>query len=190
MTLQHALILAGGASSRMGQDKALLDIAGQSLLQRMLELVAAAGLQATVVGREATADDNWLGIADEHPGQGPLAGLATGLRVVQQDACLLAVDLPLLRLEDLHWLLQQAQGEHGMMPHNGSGLEPCCAIYKAACLPLIDAVLVSGKRSLHALCAAGDFSQPLIPPNRQDSFINCNTPDDVQRIRAHLKDTP
>src|SRR5438034_11030300 len=90
-------VLAGGKSTRMGQDKALLDWHGQTLLNHMVNLLRAVADQVHVVGRDHLPD-HW-------PGLGPLSGIATGLETGLTDANLfVAVDLPHLTKDFLKYL--------------------------------------------------------------------------------------
>ena len=90
--------LAGGASSRMGRDKALLELGGVPLIVRTARLVEAVVGSATVVGD--TAAIRALGlrtVADDWPGAGPLGGIATALRVSSAPwSLVVACDLPYL----------------------------------------------------------------------------------------------
>src|SRR5437762_14123443 len=92
-----AFVLAGGKSTRMGQDKALLDWHGQTLLEHMVNLLRKVADQVHVVGRAP--------LPDRLPGLGPLSGIATGLQASKTDANLfVAVDLPHLTEDFLKYL--------------------------------------------------------------------------------------
>src|SRR5713226_697505 len=80
-------VLAGGKSTRMGQDKALLDWHGQTLLNHMVDLLRNVADPVHVAGRDE--------LPDQLPGLGPLSGIATALEASSTDANLIvAVDLP------------------------------------------------------------------------------------------------
>src|SRR5215470_3369376 len=90
-------VLAGGKSTRMGRDKALLDWHGQTLLNHMVELLRTAADPVLVVGRNP--------LPDRLPGLGPLSGIATALEFSSTDANLIiAVDLPHLTKDFLKYL--------------------------------------------------------------------------------------
>lgn len=106
-----AVVLAGGASRRLGRDKARVEIGGRALLARVLDAAAPSADELLVVtaDREAharalrdagwrIADDGRLRLlSDRRPGRGPLAGLEAGLAGARHDLCLaLACDLPFL----------------------------------------------------------------------------------------------
>ncbi len=99
MTLPHfdAVVLAGGASRRMGGgDKTALAVGGTSLLNRVLRAVAGAA-QIIVVGQERATDAEVRWVRENPPGGGPAAALAAGLDLVTAPlVVLLAADLPFL----------------------------------------------------------------------------------------------
>src|SRR6516225_2046903 len=95
-------ILAGGRSTRMGRDKALLDWHGMPLVNHMSTLLRYATDDVKVVGRDH--------FPDRLPGLGPLSGIETALRLTSTDNNLIvAVDLPLLTKELLVFLQRAAE---------------------------------------------------------------------------------
>jgi molybdopterin-guanine dinucleotide biosynthesis protein A len=133
-------VLAGGESSRMGRDKALLELGGVALILRAVELVeAVAGGCAIVGGAERFASlhrANGAGlrvVADDFPGAGPLGGIATALRASGAEWNLIvACDLPYLTREWLAHLAERALRSDGdaVLPMNDRGAEPLCAMYR------------------------------------------------------------
>jgi len=97
-----AIILVGGASSRMGRDKAALDWDGQRAVDRVVALARGVGAAAVVT---AGGDYGWPHVPDAAPGGGPVGGLLAGaawLRAAGMDRALaLAVDAPSLTPQDL-----------------------------------------------------------------------------------------
>lgn len=92
-----AIILAGGRSSRMGQDKALLQLHGKTMLQHTCDVAIAAGCHQVLISRNA---DGY--IQDEVANRGPLAGIAAALKQANNKFCLvLPVDMPSLQPADL-----------------------------------------------------------------------------------------
>src|ERR1700741_1983815 len=91
-------ILAGGESSRMGRDKALLELSGEALIVRTARLVGSASERGTQVGDSVRLEGFELDvIEDEFPGAGPLGGIATALRSSEVEWNLIvACDLPYL----------------------------------------------------------------------------------------------
>jgi len=109
MTL-GAIILAGGAASRMGADKALLPWRGRRAIDRVAELARAAG--ARVLVSVGPGDYGLARVIDDPPLGGPVGAVLAGVAALREAACarglILAVDAPTIRLEDLQPLLSFA----------------------------------------------------------------------------------
>src|SRR5271169_6341693 len=145
-------ILAGGESSRMGRDKALLELNGETLIVRAAKLVELAVGTCAVVGDSVRLEGLALRvIEDDFPGAGPLGGIATALRNSGAEWNLvIACDLPYLTREWLEYLVARASRSDGdiVLPMNERGTEPMCAMYRVRCLPSIDAALDAGTRKV------------------------------------------
>jgi molybdopterin-guanine dinucleotide biosynthesis protein A len=132
-------VLAGGASKRMGQDKALLPYRGTTLVEHVAKTVAEAAGSVALIG-----DANrlaYLGLAvfpDEVPGCGPASGIYTALRVTDTDWNLvLACDMPAVSADLLRELLRRAETtERSCVAAIGAygEPEPLCAVYHRRCL--------------------------------------------------------
>lgn len=187
-----AAILAGGESRRMGADKAALEVEGVTLLVRMAAAALQADLPVLVAGRARPAAwplDAVTFAEDAEPGLGPLGGLATALRRSGTDVLALACDLPLLTPDALRWLGAQAgQGnEHGLVVVSNGKWEPLFSVYRHSCLPLIEARLAAGKRSLHGLIEAGQFAFADAPDWVAAQLVNVNTPQQWQALQDNAK---
>jgi molybdopterin-guanine dinucleotide biosynthesis protein A len=112
MTL-GAIILAGGAASRMGADKALLPWLGMRAIDRVAEIARGAGAQTLV--SVAPGDYGLHRVMDEPPLGGPVGGVLAGVRALRDLGCdralVLAVDAPTIRVDDIQGLL--AAGKPG-----------------------------------------------------------------------------
>jgi len=171
-----ALILAGGQSSRMGRDKALLQLNGQSLLQHMQQLALDSGAVEVLVSRNLPGF-----IADNTPQQGPLAGILAALQHCSGSQLLvLPVDTPLLTVTSVQRLLQHA---NGTACHFSDNPLPCVLPVTPALSPLISAQLRTGQRSVHALLRLLN-AKSLAAPNTE--LLNTNTPADWQHCLSLL----
>jgi molybdopterin-guanine dinucleotide biosynthesis protein A len=132
------VVLAGGASSRMGADKALVSIGGETLLARAARVAARAGDVVTVGG---PALDGVERIADlRDGGLGPLAGLEAALvHAAGHDVVLLGVDQPFVRAETLQHLCRL--GGDVVVPVAEGWAQVTCAVYRAPILPAVQAAL-------------------------------------------------
>ena len=140
-------VLTGGESRRMRADKALLEIGGQPLALRMVELIRPLAAEVALVGSPERYKH--LGVpvlADCEAGRGPLAGIVTALRATRHDwNLILACDLPFLESSFLERLRAEASaGEHdAVVPQPADGWQPLCAAYHRRCLPALERVLAS-----------------------------------------------
>ena len=204
------VILAGGKSRRMGENKAWLALGENSLIGH-------------VIGRTRLVTDELLLItnnpdeyahlnlrmhADIVPNTGTLGGVYTGLTYASHETVLcVACDSPFLEPKLLTYLVS-ALGEYdAVMPytHNGIGirnpshpdepritLQTLCAAYSKRCLPIIESMLQESELRVHALqkranikCITPEVWQKFDPEGR--SFFNINTPEDLDRASAYLK---
>lgn len=126
-------ILAGGNSSRMGRDKARLEIAGQPLLTRQIQLPREVGAREIFISGRADRDYSRFGcpvLLDRFPGGGPLAGMERALVASSSTHLLvLAVDMPNLTPAVLERLLKNGGKGKGVLPRIGRRLEPLAALY-------------------------------------------------------------
>lgn len=194
-------VLAGGQSSRMGEDKALLEINGQSQLARSLALVKPLCEATTVIALKSRYSSLGLGvdiIEDAVEPCGPLGGILTGLRHSKYEyALFLACDLPLMTQKFLHYLIGAALTEKPevVVPVDATGeYEPLCALYSRKCLPAVEASIAAQRfkvslfyDSVEKLRVIGSgeirhFSRDF------KIFTNVNTPEELEAVR-HLSFT-
>jgi molybdopterin-guanine dinucleotide biosynthesis protein A len=133
-----SIVLAGGGSSRLGSNKALKLVGGESLLQRAIERVALISDQILVIGsayqRGFPANSGIEYREDLYPGKGPLGGIYTGLLASKSDYNLVvACDLPFLNVELLRYLIKLSPGFDAVVPRVGK-VQPLHAVYSKSCL--------------------------------------------------------
>jgi molybdopterin-guanine dinucleotide biosynthesis protein A len=186
------VVLAGGQSRRMGQNKAALKIGGQPLLRRVVGRLQAALPAVLVVGPDflRTLVSDVPVISDRMPGLGPLGGLATALRAIATPrAFVVACDMPLLApalVRTMAVLAAMPPHVDALLLRSEHGLEYLHAVYAVTCLPLAERELASPDRSLkrlvRQLCVrelSADEVQHYDP--RGLSAFNANTPDEWLR---------
>ena len=186
-----AVLLAGGASRRMGRDKALLPFGGRPLWERQVARLRALGpdeILGSGPRREGfPADLRCVADSPAAAGLGPLAGVAAALRAIAAPrALVVAVDLPELSEEFLRALLDRARAG-GLGPRARGGArgepQPLAALYPRACLPLAEARLAGEDRSMRgfvAACeAAGLVTGWEVPSGFRRALRNVNAPGDL-----------
>jgi molybdenum cofactor guanylyltransferase len=146
-----AFILAGGRSSRMGQDKALIRLNGSPLIQHAIELFQSAGLEPRIAGARSDLSTFATVISDDstHPGLGPLSGICAALDATSaRYAVFLPVDLPLLAPSLIAYLLQYAQvtASAVTLASIGGFIETFPVVIDRNATPALLASLASGDR--------------------------------------------
>lgn len=182
-------ILAGGASTRMGRDKAQLDDGRGPLLPRLAAMGLHCDLPVLIIGRHQP--DDWPlpevdFVPDDDPGQGPLGGLATAL-ARSAPVLLIACDLAGLTPRALTWLARTAMEQpliDGLVTERDGLIEPLFACYTARCRPQVEQRLANGQRALHRLIADGQFRHAHLPAPLWPALTNVNTPEEWRRF-AH-----
>ena len=131
-----AVILAGGKSTRMGRDKAFLEVGGQTLLSRQIATAHAVGTAEIFISGRADTDYSAFVprvLHDEFFEAGPLAGIHVALAAAQNPLLLvLAVDLPNLKPDMLRKILARAGVGRGAIPRVNGNIKPLAAFYPKA----------------------------------------------------------
>lgn len=173
----------------MGRDKAALPWppgAGTTLLDWLVGTLEPLCREVLIVGREHAA---YRALPDPVPDQGPLQGLAAGLRAARTEWCLaIGVDLPFLHRSVLKALRERAGGQ-AVVPRVGGRAQPLVALYHRSCLPAIEAALVRGERRMDGFWGEvevrfveEDELQPFDPGLL--AFRSVNTPEEWAEARA------
>jgi len=189
-----AFVLAGGKSSRMGCDKALLDFGGHPLLRRTLEMASSVTSNIRIVGDPAKYAAFGTVIADIYSERGPLGGIHAALVNSGTDLNLiLATDLPFLEPRFLRYLISNAQATDALVtaPRIGSYFEPLCAVYRKRFSEFVEAALSRGKNKVDALFANAPMriiTEQEITKAGFDSamFRNLNSPEDLRQAQRQL----
>jgi molybdopterin-guanine dinucleotide biosynthesis protein A len=178
---RHAgFVLAGGRSSRMGLDKALLEVEGATLIERIAGQVRRAAGSATIIGpAERYSHLGFPVVADLVEGLGPLGGLYTALSATRADWNLIvACDLPEVSAELLADLLEAAErcGRRALVPSSRAGLEPLCAVYHRSLLR--EVVRAINHKALKMQDFVSEIGAAMWPAPEGAWFRNVNTPAD------------
>ena len=181
-------VLAGGASRRMGRDKAELVVDGTTLLFRQIDVLRTGGAAPLVVScgqvpREVPA--GVVCVPDRYPNSGPLGGIHAALEALHAShVAVLAVDMPLIDAAWFGWLRGScAPGVGAIARHADGRFEPLAAIYARESLAEMDSRLRRGDLTLQALAAAlvisGQLCAVPVPDGGKTRLTNWNTPNDV-----------
>lgn len=185
-------VLAGGRSRRFGRDKLREEIAGRRMIEHpVAALRAVFGPRVAIVGdcdpSVHSAGDAW--IPDEHPGIGPMGGLATALRRLDRPVLVVAGDLPSIDAATIRRLAAAflasprsraaiaVTGERDLVRRH-----PCAAVYAPAVLATIEERI---RRERHSLLALIDSLEPDLVtavPCDAARLANINEPADLARL--------
>jgi molybdenum cofactor guanylyltransferase len=192
------IVLAGGRSSRLGQDKALLPLPdGRSLIAHVVARLAPLVSEVVVVA----TDGERLGplparlVPDAFPDGGALGGIYAGLAAAREEhAIVVACDMPLLSRPLLRYLLAPPRDFDVLLPRLADDqVEPLHAVYAKACLEPIRRQLAAGRRRI--ISFLGDVRVRYVEEaelRRLDpelrSFFNVNTPADLESLTRLLQE--
>lgn len=188
MSELSALILAGGLSSRMGEDKALSLWKGIPLLQHVCTIAANCCPAVYVItpwpDRYKTLVANVYWIHENQSGQGPLVALTQGLMHIPTDwVLLLACDLPCLQVTVLQqWAMQLATLPDeilALVPYHTDRWEPLCAFYHRQAQPSLQAFVQQGGRSFQQWLAQNPVQSIPVETEMVAMLRNCNTPEEL-----------
>lgn len=194
-----AIVLAGGRSERMGQDKALLRRNGLTFLETVVATLRPLAREIVVVADRVDKYDlpDCRMIGDAYPNTGPLGGILTGLIALGAGTHLVvACDMPALQPAVLRLLLDSAAPEWDVVvPEIDGRMEPLCAVYAATAVPALQAFLDSGGRALHrALATVRTLHVSETILRQYDptllTFTNLNTPADLERLQRSETNRP
>jgi molybdenum cofactor guanylyltransferase len=190
----YGFVLAGGKSTRMGQDKAALSLNGRTLLEHSLGVLRQVCRDVAILGKRELYGSLGPVYEDIFPGCGPLGGIHAALSNSQtRFNLIMAVDTPFLAPEFLSYLAERAMASNAIVttPEIDDYTQPLCTVYSLDFRPIAEQALRKGNYKI----------VPLFPPDRTlvikeaelrqfafaaDMFENLNTPDDLARARRRF----
>jgi molybdopterin-guanine dinucleotide biosynthesis protein A len=183
------LVLSGGASKRMGTDKALLERHGEPQLLATFRLLASQVESCFVSMRRDQSDEplraGLPGICDDEEGIGAAAGLlAAHARYPDAAWLVLACDMPWLQPSTIEALISARDGRHAAIAYRSpvDGLpEPLCALWEPRALDRLSDFVRTGKSRLRDVLQADDTL--LLPSPAEGVLDNINTPDELEKMK-------
>jgi molybdenum cofactor guanylyltransferase len=194
MDVVTGFVLAGGKSSRMGQDKAFIQLGGRTLLAHALELAKSATGNVWIVGSKEKFSAFGQVVEDIYPGHGPLAGIHSALTSTHTELNLIiAVDMPFLQADFLSYLAAQARISTAtvVVPEAGNGFQPLCAVYRREFAERAERALAAEKNKVERLFAEVEtrvIRRHELERNgfSEETFRNLNTELDWEEARQEL----
>ena len=185
------ILLAGGASSRLGRDKALIKLDGETIIQRIVRILDPIVQEIVVVTnspqRFAFLDLPMVG--DIYCNVGALGGLHAGLSAIHAKYGLaVGCDMPFLNPDLLRFMISKTKGYDIVMPRVGTYYEPLHAIYARHCRKQFEQHILEGQRRVRVACEGMhiryiDQAEIARYDPEGHSFFNINTPQDLERLQ-------
>lgn len=196
----QGFILVGGASRRMGQDKAQLRLGPETMLERIAAELSPVTSSVTLVGSpQAYVGHSLPTVPDVYEKWGALGGIHAALSAAKTDwIIVVACDLPFVT-RNLFERLKSFADESidsidSIVPMQPDGRpQPVCALYRReACLPQIDTLVREGEHAPRALLRSVRTDYVLFRelrdlPGAENFFLNLNTPEDFEAARRRLR---
>ncbi len=191
--MASAVILAGGKSTRMGENKAFLRFDGHTLIEREIKTLKRVFPEVIIAGDP----ELYKGLADRVvqdiiPGAGPLGGIQAGLTCAANDVVFVAAcDLPYVDGEMAVFIAEKTRGFDAAVPCIGGRLQPLFAAYRKTCLGPVNRYLESGGRRVVSFLGEvrvrylTELDLAALPQYRR-VFVNVNTPRDVERLHQGI----
>ena len=185
----RGLVLAGGKSSRFGQDKALALYQGVRFLDRAVSILESVDLKPIVVTRRG-ADYPFLKypvLYDKLPDQGPLGGIYTAMTVFKNTTFLiLTCDMPALTSETLRELLNEHEPARQLTCYStiNRAEQPFPAIYEPSILKIIREKIIKNDLSMTSLFREIPLRKVINRQDRLNVFSNMNTQEDLRVLSS------
>jgi len=144
-----AVILTGGESKRMGADKASVVLSGESLLEHVLAQLEPLFSDMLISVREKRSDIAYPQIVDGSKQRGPMVGIKSALEVVKTDwVFVIACDMPFISTGLIQHLAGLRSPHDAVVPFAFDRPQPLFGFYNKTCLPLMEARMKQGQRSM------------------------------------------
>jgi molybdopterin-guanine dinucleotide biosynthesis protein A len=181
-----AAIMAGGKSTRMGQDKAWIELDGEPLIKRVADVLAEVADEVIVVANDPKYQRLGLRVVpDRYPMGGALGGIATGVGAAAHDTVLVAAcDMPFLSADVWRVVLAHAGEADVVIPKVAGEYETLHALYTKACVPHMVRALAENRLRVTSffdqvrVLAIEEPDLRAVDPTLR-AFTNVNTPEEL-----------
>jgi len=185
-----AIILAGGASSRMGTDKAMLMVEGQPVVKRLAGRLMQ-NFEQVIISANDRDRFAFLGlqiVQDELPDHGPLGGIVSGLKASANDVnFIVACDIPEIDMSFVRAIIRKCRDYDAVVPRQSPGqYEPLFAVYRKSSLAGLEAALDSGKNRITDALSSSRVKY--IQLDSSFTLTNLNTVEDYLKFTGKKTD--
>jgi len=181
-----AVILAGGESKRMGQDKASTLFQGQPLLQHCIKQLRPCFKDILISTRKKHPETPLPQILDASHAHAPIMGIAAALQAVHTDwIFVVGVDMPFVASELVQYMASKRTNHDAVAVYSDGLMQPLCCFYRQTCLLKIQQNIQAEKRSLKHLLNELNTNiitedEARLHDTRLQSFVSLNTPGDLK----------
>jgi molybdopterin-guanine dinucleotide biosynthesis protein A len=195
----HGFVLAGGLSSRMGRDKAMIDFCGRPMIAIAVETLEATCELVSIAGNRSELAEFGPVISDQRSGEGPASGIEAGMLACASEwALFVPVDLPLLSPGFVRTWAEAVLarlGTRASYAQVGSDPHPALCLLRRDCATDLVAKIYGGDRRLQSLLGSLEglwIADALELAGGEDPsqwFMNVNTPEDLIRAERLYEDS-
>lgn len=186
-----AVVLAGGRSTRMGEDKALLKVTGRRMLEGAVRRLCGVFSEILISANDNAYEDLKIKIIpDEFQGSGPLGGIHAGLKHSRHRINFFtACDMPFIDVRLAVYLVNLAGSCDAVVPRMGDYYQPLFAVYTKDCLQAVESRIQAGRNKITSFyddikIKFVDFDQLRQFGNPDEIFFNVNTPGDLELAKS------
>ncbi len=190
------IVLAGGRSSRMGQDKTLMTVNEETLITKTVKELRKVADEIIIASNQTAKYmlPETVEVPDIYPGMGPLGGIHAGLLAAHNHyAFVVAADMPRFSADLAHFLIEKCSGYDVAAPEIDGRLETLCAVYSRDCLQPIEQLLLADLKKVDKFFPQVRLlkvqKEELAAIIEDDVFYNLNTPEDYRALLKKEKYT-
>lgn len=185
-----AIVLAGGKSTRMGSDKALIMVNEQRMLEATVKHLSKLFPKVLVSASDNTYEDIGVPVvSDLYKASGPLGGIHAGLNYSDYYTNFFcACDMPFVDTNLARYMVESVKGFDAVVPKIGDYYQPLFAVYTKNCIEPIENRIMAGRNKISSLYEQIktrflELDELTKFGNPDTMFFNVNTPDDLQTAK-------
>ena len=187
------IVLAGGRSSRMGEDKSLMRLNGKTLIEYSIDALRPICEKVIISSNNPNYDFTGCEVwPDELPDQAPIIGIYSCLKRSKTELnIILSCDIPLMSASMIGFLLAKSADYDITVPvHDNGQIEPLCGVYKKSSQEILKEFIESGNFRLNDCIRSASYQfipvDAQIPCNTPNLFLNINTPSDFGYLLSEV----
>lgn len=193
------IILAGGKSSRMGEDKALLNYNGQKFIEKVAEELSLFEEKIIARGNNSAltelVDDSWVILPDAYPDHGPIGGLHAALKECKSEAMFcVSCDIPLITKDLAGKMCAEMMEDDGRLAYDAvvavtddGKVHPLCGVYRKDLYRLMEEFILKDNNRLMAVLRQVRVKYVNLDTETSMQLANINTKKEYEDIKtAHI----